>query len=70
MTYQQCKDNFALNLKWWLDYRGMSQQKLANACELPKSTMSRYALGVCLPNVQHLMKIADVLGCSMEDLLQ
>lgn len=49
---------------------GMTQAQLAAAVGCTQKDVSRWERGVYSPKTETLSKIAQALGCAMEDLLQ
>lgn len=49
--------------------RGISQQELAEKTGVHQSHISHIEKGLKMPNVLMLVKIADVLNCSIDGLL-
>ena len=50
--------------------KGYSQTDLANAIGVGANTISQYELGKRSPNIATLKKIANVLNCSVDDLIK
>lgn len=63
------KINYLSNLKLLRKEAGMSQEDLANALEIERSTVAKYETGDRSPDVEMLCKIADVLHISIDELL-
>ena len=53
-----------------LHKKGMAQFELANACGITEVTLSRYLRGIRIPKGPLISKIARVLDCSVEELLE
>ncbi len=51
----------------WRTYRGLSQEKLAEAAGVRQATISAIEAG-SVPKVDTARKIAEALGCDLEDL--
>ena len=60
---------FSYNLYQVMRRRGYSQVALAEASGLSQMSISNYTSGVSTPTVYKLMKIADALGCTVNDLV-
>lgn len=60
---------FPDRLRFAMDLRGYSIQKLANRTYLSHSTISGYRLGYRMPNTDNLTRIAQVLRVSTDFLL-
>ena len=56
--------DFPAILKMLREKNGYSQQQLADILHLSKNSISHYELGVCMPSIDVLINIADVLGRS------
>lgn len=50
--------------------RRLTQAQLAKLCGTSTNNISRWEIGAATPNGKNLMKLAEALGCSMEDLIQ
>lgn len=60
--------SFAKTLKQKMDEQQMTQSELAVAIGKGKSSVSQYLSGKNIPKLDVQEKIADVLGCSVDDL--
>lgn len=60
---------FGDNLLDMLDEANMTQRELADATGLSESTISKYIHKQAVPGVKALVNIANVLNCSMDDLI-
>ncbi len=49
--------------------KGMTLDALAKASGVSRVSINRYELGTRIPNIVAAGKIADALGCSVEDLM-
>lgn len=49
---------------------GMSQRELAKKVGITDSAICQYESGKRSPNIQTLKKIAEILGCSVDDLIK
>ena len=58
------------NLPYYLNLAGMNQKELAEALGVTKSTVSLWISGSNYPRTDTIQRIATVLGCTMEDLIQ
>lgn len=56
-------------LKAFRKGKRLTQDELAERVETDSMTISRYERGVSIPGVEQLMKIAEVLGVSPQELL-
>ena len=50
--------------------KGMNQKDLAAAIGVDRSTITKWENGTSYPRAWMLPKIADVLGCTVDDLLR
>ena len=50
--------------------KGLTQAKLAEQAKVNRTVIARFETGRTGMSTQNLMKIAHVLGCSMEDVLK
>lgn len=49
--------------------RGITQAQLAERIGCPQSSVSRWEQTGKAPGTRYLLKIAEVLGCALEDLI-
>lgn len=49
--------------------RGMTQTELAQATNIPQSTISAWEKGVNIPNVADCIKLADFYGITIDELV-
>lgn len=59
---------FRENLTYMLRSKHISYAKLANALDVSKGMISAYRLGRLFPSDDKIKVIAEVLGCSVDDL--
>lgn len=69
MSELEWMDIFGDNLRSLLEEQWMSQQELADATGISKSTISRYINKQCMPSVAALVNIAYALNCEIDDIL-
>lgn len=69
MSELEWMDIFGDNLKSLLEEQWMSQQELADATGISKSTISKYIHKQCMPSVAALVNIAYALNCEIDDIL-
>ena len=48
---------------------GLSQERLANLLKVERSTVAKWETGKSMPRAELLPKIAKILGCTVDDLL-
>ena len=59
-----------MNLKNVRKDKNLTQKELAAKLNLDQSTISKYEKNIILPNVMVLKKLAQVLDCTIDDLLK
>lgn len=59
-----------MNLKNVRKNKNLTQKELAAKLNLDQSTISKYEKNIILPNIVILKKIAQILDCSIDDLLK
>lgn len=62
-------NNFVSNLEGWRKRRGYSLKILAKVAGISYNSMCRYISGERTPSGYVISKLANTLGCSVEDLL-
>ena len=50
--------------------KGISQEELALKLSLDRSTVAKWETGKALPRAELLLKLAQILECSVDDLLK
>lgn len=63
-------NNFGKNLKHALVDKDMKQVTLAEKCGVSFYTISKFTRGECTPGAELLIKIADVLGVTVDSLIK
>lgn len=63
------KEEFRLNLQYYMEEAGINQVDLANKIGVSKSTVSTWLSGRSYPRINIIQKIADVLSCTTDDLV-
>ncbi len=66
---QQLPVNLATNLRFLRERRGLTQQRLSELCEIPRSTLANLETGAGNPTLAILGQIAAALQISLEELL-
>lgn len=61
--------NIGLNIKYFREKKGLSIDDLATKLNVSKSTISRYENNKREPNTKTLLRIAEILGIDIGDLL-
>ena len=59
---------FSNNLRYTLRVKGISRDALAKKLGVSLTTAKNYVLGRTFPEEYRIEAIADILGCSVEDL--
>lgn len=49
---------------------GISQEQLAAKLSIERSTVAKWETGKSLPRAELLPKLADILGCTVDELLR
>lgn len=62
--------SIAWSLKKFRENSGYTQQQMADALNIDRSTYAYYETGKTNPSLSTLMKIKDILNVSLEDLLE
>ena len=65
---EEWRNAFARRLYRMICLRGLSQDDLAYETGISTGAMSRYVNGYSTPSVYKLISIADVLGCTLDEL--
>lgn len=60
---------FKENLKKFRNRKGISIEQLANKLNIKPKTVSKWEKGISVPDIQLLMKLSEILGVSVNDLL-
>ena len=58
------------NLKKFREKAGVSQSQLATTLGISQQAVTKWETGECLPRASMLIKIAKVLGCTVDELLK
>lgn len=61
---------FGRRLKKRLSLRGISQTQVANYCKVSQPTVSKWLSGKSVPDAYMLTVLADLIGCSTDDLME
>lgn len=59
-----------MGIKKYREAAGMSQQGLADEIGVKRSTVAMWETGQALPRPDKLVKMAQMFGCSIEDLMK
>ena len=66
---EELSEHLGRNLKAVRELRGLTQQQLADLCELPRSTVANVEVGGSNPTLAVLSRLASALQLSIEELL-
>ncbi len=69
MSDQEWSMNFAQKLRKLLYQRGMSQKDLSKITGISEHTISKYHCMASQPTVGNIIKIANALGCSLDEII-
>ena len=69
MSELELLELFSRNLKRMMKEDHMKEEYLANEIGISRSMVSRYVNGQSMPSFLTVVKIADVLFCSLDDFL-
>ena len=58
-----------MKLKECREWKGLSQKKLGEMIGVSGEAIGKYERGVCFPNAENLIKLADILEVSVDTLL-
>lgn len=68
ITEEQEKKEFAYRLRSFMGRKMITQDQLAETINVSRVMISKYVRGEAMPSVIVAKKIANVLGCSLDDL--
>lgn len=60
---------YNLMLRKFRDEKGLTQQELADTIGVAKSSVAHWELGIKRISVSHLIALADLFGCTTDQLL-
>lgn len=58
-----------IKIKLLRQRKGMTQTQLAEKIEVSHQNISRWETGAVIPRIDKLKRIAEVLGCAINDLI-
>lgn len=58
------------NIKRIRKARNLTQDEVAEACGVDRATISKWETGEFSPRVDKLVKLANILGCTVDELLE
>ncbi len=59
-----------MNIKKLREEKGFTQKEIANLLGVTHTAISNYEKGIREPNIKNLIKLADIFGCSLDELLR
>lgn len=62
--------NFTENLRALREKKGMTQEQLAEQMEVSRQTVSKWESGVSLPEMEKMIQLTELFGCTMDGLLK
>ena len=62
-------EDFAKNLKYFMQEKNIGQRELAKKTKISQSTINRYLSGNCMPSAKALVNIGCILDCEIDDLI-
>ena len=62
--------NFGKNLQILRKMTNMTQEELAGRMDVSRQTISKWELGVVLPEVEKVVELCDMFNCSIDELLR
>lgn len=69
ISYDDFKENFALNLLQKMAEKGYTVYILSKMSDIPRNSLSKYLDGSILPSLPNLINLAYVLKCDITDLI-
>lgn len=67
MSEIQIIETFSKNLARMIDEDNILQEDLAKEIGVSQQSISRYVNGDCMPSIFTLIKLSEVLFCSLDD---
>ena len=68
-NYSKMKKPFRYNLGRLRIAKGLSQEKLAEKISVARQTVSKWENGETYPSTEHILLLAGVLNCGIDDLI-
>ena len=59
-----------MNIRQFREREKLSQEQLANALSVERSTVAKWETGKAMPRADKLPELAKVLGCEVSDLFK
>ena len=63
-------DGFAKKIKSYRENNGYSQEQLAAKLYVTRKAVSKWENGKCMPDLQTLCRLSDIIGISIDSLLK
>lgn len=57
------------NLKFFRNKKGLTQEEIAKSLKVTRQTISKWEKGISVPDADMLVKISDLLGVSVSELM-
>ena len=70
MSEKELLKIFSKNLKRLMKEENITQEELANEIGVSRAIVSRYTIGQSIPSFLTVVKMADVLFCSVNEFLE
>lgn len=70
MTNNEQKEIFGENLRRIIEASGKQQQEIADALDIPKTTLNTWVVGKVIPQYSKLRRLAEYLGVAIVDLTE
>lgn len=63
------EDGEIMNIKYLREKKNFKQEDLATMMNIDRSSVAKWETGESLPRTDKLLKLASILGCTVDDLL-
>lgn len=70
MTEVKWRKLFSKKLKDRIEVCGLTQKELAVEANISEAAVSKYCSGERLPQITQLIKMTEVLGCTIDELVK
>lgn len=70
MNELELLEKFSKNLSQLMKEENITQEELANEIGISREMISRYVTGQCIPSFLTVVKMTDVLFCSLDDFVK
>lgn len=68
--FTEAREKFSAHLSGLIDQDPRNHFQIATAIGVRESTLSRWVRGLAVPQIDRIVKIADTLGVTVDDLLR